>query len=222
METREIPLIEGGLERLITPLCGYLRGIEQGVQRFTLRLHLSPRGADTFTVGLLSPSRDPDHLTALGRRRLEGLQLSAPVTAISLIADTLHPLGPDPGGLLADTTPTTREWQGLIEHIAGRLGEDRVSGLGVRADHRPERAWRPVAPGNGATANPPALPRPLWLLQPPRALAIDAQEHPLWHGPLDLQEGPERIETGWWDGADASRDYYNRRQCPRRAAMDLS
>jgi protein ImuB len=23
-----------------------------------------------------------------------------------------------------------------------------------------------------------------------------------------LREGPERIESGWWDGADTRRDYY--------------
>jgi protein ImuB len=25
---------------------------------------------------------------------------------------------------------------------------------------------------------------------------------------LRLQSGPERIESGWWDGRDAGRDYY--------------
>jgi protein ImuB len=23
-----------------------------------------------------------------------------------------------------------------------------------------------------------------------------------------MESGPERIETGWWDGKDAARDYY--------------
>ena len=27
-------------------------------------------------------------------------------------------------------------------------------------------------------------------------------------GVLVLEAGPERIESGWWDGADVSRDYY--------------
>ena len=26
--------------------------------------------------------------------------------------------------------------------------------------------------------------------------------------PLELSGGPERIETGWWDGRDVRRDYY--------------
>ena len=26
--------------------------------------------------------------------------------------------------------------------------------------------------------------------------------------PRELLAGPERIESGWWDGADVARDYY--------------
>ena len=41
--------------------------------------------------------------------------------------------------------------------------------------------------------------RPLWLLS--RAIPL--------RGPVPLiLAGPERIESGWWDGADARRDYY--------------
>ena len=32
---------------------------------------------------------------------------------------------------------------------------------------------------------------------------------PLHDGrPLELASGPERIESGWWDGRDVRRDYY--------------
>ena len=31
---------------------------------------------------------------------------------------------------------------------------------------------------------------------------------PLFHGSLVLEDGPERIEAGWWDGDDVRRDYY--------------
>jgi protein ImuB len=47
------------------------------------------------------------------------------------------------------------------------------------------------------------MPRPLWLLSEPAALA------PAWHvAPWILRDGPERIESGWWDGGDVRRDYY--------------
>ncbi|HEX6833679.1 MAG TPA: DNA polymerase Y family protein, partial [Rudaea sp.] len=42
-------------------------------------------------------------------------------------------------------------------------------------------------------------PRPLWLLA--RALPLPDTD------PCILA-GPERIETGWWDGEDTRRDYY--------------
>ncbi|MFA5939942.1 MAG: hypothetical protein WC809_11360, partial [Sinimarinibacterium sp.] len=40
--------------------------------------------------------------------------------------------------------------------------------------------------------------RPLWLLPYPQPLPI---------APTGVDE-PERIESGWWDGADARRDYH--------------
>jgi protein ImuB len=39
------------------------------------------------------------------------------------------------------------------------------------------------------------------LLREPEVL-IDAPQG------LQLLEGPERIETGWWDGREVARDYY--------------
>ncbi len=49
--------------------------------------------------------------------------------------------------------------------------------------------------------------RPVWLLQRPQRLIADAG-HPSLQGALDFVAGPERIEAGWWDGEEVSRDYY--------------
>jgi protein ImuB len=46
------------------------------------------------------------------------------------------------------------------------------------------------------------MPRPVWLLDAP--LPLD--------GGLLLEQGPERIESGWWDGNGVARDYYIARQ----------
>ena len=51
------------------------------------------------------------------------------------------------------------------------------------------------------------LQRPLWVLQEPALLDND-QAGPRYHGPLRLQAGPERLETGWWDDTGIARDYY--------------
>ncbi|MDE2083038.1 MAG: DNA polymerase Y family protein, partial [Burkholderiales bacterium] len=66
------------------------------------------------------------------------------------------------------------------------------------------------AAGRVAQAAAPALPahRPVWLLPEPLPLA-ERDELPQLEGqPLQLVSGPERIETGWWDGEPALRDYY--------------
>jgi protein ImuB len=41
--------------------------------------------------------------------------------------------------------------------------------------------------------------RPNWLLATPQ---------PVVEGSLQLLSGPERIESGWWDGGDCRRDYF--------------
>lgn len=76
-----------------------------------------------------------------------------------------------------------------------------------------------AAPPNTAAASPntaaaspntAALPlvHPVWLLPAPQPLA-ERDALPLLDGAaLQLLAGPERIETGWWDGAPAMRDYY--------------
>ena len=68
-------------------------------------------------------------------------------------------------------------------------------------DPRPERAWRPLQ-GDEARigdAAPGLPPRPAWLLPQPV---------PLRDPRLRIVSGPERLESGWWDGDDARRDYY--------------
>jgi protein ImuB len=49
--------------------------------------------------------------------------------------------------------------------------------------------------------------RPLWLLETP--LLLDSHSgRPFSQGWLACETGPERIETGWWDGQHIRRDYY--------------
>ncbi|MEQ1438956.1 DNA polymerase Y family protein [Fontimonas sp. SYSU GA230001] len=62
---------------------------------------------------------------------------------------------------------------------------------------RPGHPW-PGARDRGDTWSPSTIPRPLWLLPQPQPLPIV---------PTGIGE-PERIESGWWDGADARRDYH--------------
>ena len=91
----------------------------------------------------------------------------------------------------------------LLDLLRARLGHEAVFGVLPVPEHRPERAWRIAEPG-GTTS----LPVPWHTARPARPLWMLAEPQPLenWEGALVT--GPERIETGWWDGHDVRRDYY--------------
>jgi protein ImuB len=182
------------LRRMTGDLAAYLAGRDGGVQRFMLRLEHERGAATEVPVGLLAPERDAAMLFELARGRLDLVQLAAPVRALQLIARELPPFVPAGRDLFDARPPQAVPWEQLRERLRARLGDQAVHGLAVRADHRPERAWREH--GDGASA--PSLPRPGWLLPQPI---------PLREREVRILAGPERIESGWWDG-DVRRDYY--------------
>lgn len=186
------------LRRLTGDLSAYLAGRDSGVQRFIVQLEHRNQADSLVPVGLLSAERDPAMLFELTRARLEHLQLPAPVLAIRLIATQLPTFVPEDRALFDDRPHQSMPWEQLRERLRARLGDDAVQGLAARADHRPECAWlsTPTKQQCSAAATGP---RPGWLLAEPQSL----QE-----ASLRILAGPERIESGWWDGGDVRRDYY--------------
>lgn len=189
------------------------------------------------TIRLGSPSRDSKRLMRLMDEHLRRIQLAGPVNELALHADDIsivdvfsHALFPEISGealsLRPDTlsTPTAQKAQRealieLIERLSARLGADCVQQGQLVADHRPERAQKWFAasePSLDAMAAPATfahLPLPSWILDTPLALTMattgaQQQEVPFYRGRLEILAGPHRIESGWWDGAPVSRDYY--------------
>jgi protein ImuB len=199
------------IRRLLLELGGLLRARSAGVQELLLQLEHHQHAASRIKLGLLQPSRDAAHLLALLRERLERFELPAPVEAVSVQAARFPALDQDQDQdqdhreLFAEHSGCGNDWGALIERLRARLGNDTVHGLALHADHRPEKAWKTCTPTTGSTIqqtqseNTAATTRPLWLLPA-------AQPQSLIN--LRLLRGPERIETGWWDDADAARDYY--------------
>jgi protein ImuB len=140
------------------------------------------------------------------RERIERLVLDAPVLAIGLQVDDWLPFEERSLGLFGDRQALDH---GLLERLGNRLGEQRVSSLRCRADHRPEHAWQLCAPGDSVAGAPSSHHRvqPPWLLAQPRPLD-DHAGRPLYGGELLLEQPPQRIEAGWWDGQDVTRDYF--------------
>ena len=204
-------------KRLLTQLAGYLAARCAGIQRFRLTLGHEDAPETALEIGLATPSRDAGRFVILARERLAATSLAAPVTRMRLTAGEIFTLAGDSGSLFPDRTSDAGDWARLVERLSARLGQEAVHGLAPRAEHRPERAWQATAPGAGA-AQAARSPRPLWLLERSRPLD-EMDSKPQYHdGPLALIAGPERIESGWWDGDDVKRDYFIA-QTPDRATL---
>jgi protein ImuB len=206
-EIEHAAYLEKAIEPLIERCALFLRERQAGVQRLKLDLRHRQLPATVLFVGLASITSERRRLMDVVVQKLNRLELKAPVRGMELSSGSLRALSADSldafvgltGAAGRDTAPQ------LVERLRARLGEEAVYGIGLIAEHRPEAAWRRIqelslstAPG---TPQPQALsagmPRPVWLLQEPLPL----------HKPEILQ-GPERIESGWWDGKGVARDYY--------------
>ncbi len=213
-----------GAVTLLQRLVAWAGAQQARVARFTLAMQHEPRhraGDDTpacttLEVALAEASNDADHLQVLLRERLANLPLPAPTLELRLHCRDLARRAA-PNAELFPTRASEREGLlRLVERLQARLGRGQVLHVQRVADHRPEcaSALRPLDPGATPPRDPPLPPsaphltRPVWLLPEPQPLQA-RQLHPLLDGrPLQMLVGPERIESGWWDGAPAARDYF--------------
>ena len=237
-ETMDSALICRGMQRLLAELEGFLRARGAGVQQPVFGfLHVAGEPT-WLTLPLSRPSDSAALLAGLLSERLERCRFPAPVIDLSLTSGPVTAVAASQPTLAdgRDTEEgQARGGQGpvedgrqLVDRLRARLGDDVVRGVCLLADHRPERAWRyrgagvddlaargprpMVGSGQVGSGGQEALAlygpgRPLWILERPRHLPL-RDERPWLDGRLTLREGPERIESGWWDGADVSRDYF--------------
>ncbi len=202
----EVEALLFAAHRLLLQLTGYLSACNAGVTRLRLVL-LSENGEPTETIIALSiPGRDPKHLVNLLRERLSVTPLPGRTESIRLEAIEVAQLAPRNFSFFPDREQAREERTVLVEKLRARLGNDAAHGLSLYPDARPELAWREAEPGT-RTGPAPYRPRPVWLLPRPRRLDM-RDEVPQLDGGLALLNGPERIESGWWDGNEVMRDYY--------------
>jgi protein ImuB len=207
--------LQHALARLLEELCGFLRARDGGVQALSLALVHAARAPTPVRLDLARPTRSSAHLLDLCGTRLERVTLPEPVIALRLATGPVLAVEAHTPALLADRVSAAASWPELLERLRSRLGANAVHGLGPVAEHRPEAAWRVVEPGARA-ASVEGRERPLWLLAAARPLDFAGGKVLLDGRRLELMRGPERIESGWWDGADVTRDYYVARD-PRGA-----
>ena len=222
-----VEALQFAVNRLVGDFADWLTARGLGAVRMSLALvherYVRERGTPptiaTFALG--APARMPAHLSTVLRERLARVALPAPVESIVLAGDETAPLASRNLGLLPEDGVDAAVVP-LVERLRSRLGDRVVTTLALQDEHRPEQAAReapalPAPPGTKAPrASRPARgkaassaatdtvpPRPLWLLDCARPLGVVLEA-----APWVLRDGPERIESGWWDGGDCRRDYF--------------
>jgi len=224
----ELPAEADGVEALLFPLRrmlaefeGAMRGRGAGVQQLVLSLEHGRKARTRVPLEFSSTEREAEFILAIVREKLGRLSLAAPTIALELRAEALLAYVPREATWLPGAKEQALGSGRLIERLSARLGPHRVFGIAVANDHRPERGWGsdPFSRGeehrdHGARlcssprekgSDPNS--RPAWLLNRPQKL-ITQEGIPTLQGELEMLAGPERIEAGWWDGEEVSRDYY--------------
>ncbi|CAN0623669.1 protein ImuB [Burkholderia multivorans] len=200
--------------RLIAQLGGWLvaRHLMLAAMLFQLE-HERGRQAVAPTaleLAFAEPVRDDAHFVRVLGERLARVSLPAAVIAVRLTVTRVAEAEPPPDDLFPEPGGTPQERARLVELLSARLGADNVRRPAPVADHRPEIAnrWLPLAERPGrAPALPASAPRPAWLLETPLPLVVRGNR-PVYRSPLHIESLGERIESGWFDGRLAARDYF--------------
>ena len=214
------------MQRLLIELHHWLIGRQLGAE--LLVWHFAAAGGHPerrlrLPVSFARPQQHQESFLGITRLRLEQAELPDDVMSIGLEARRLQPWSAD-SRLLFQQLPgeagsawQARELEDLVDELRARLGRSACCSIEVLDQHCPENAWARAPISNrhrtdrrrtnqrrsasGAVQQAPAaLPptRPLWLFEPPRAMAPEK---------LTLLRGPERIQAGWWQEGQC-RDYY--------------
>ncbi len=212
---------------LVERLSRFLRTRQWVAQEVELRFYPLLGPMSGFVIRPAEAGQSASHWIDLIQIRLERWRLPAPAIVVGLYSDRFEPASGDVARLRFENGPVparqSRAYSTLVERLQARLGANAVRVVRAVADARPEYAMRsyPVGSpepvlavagsspwqclGRYPSVNNVQLARPLWLRSIP--MAFSALPDAL--GRICLQSEVERIESGWWDGRDMTRDYYH-------------
>lgn len=208
-------------EELLGKLERFLLTRQLAVQNVRFRFFHLQAAATDLPLSCVRADRATGHWSELLALKFGRLILPAPVIAIRLSGGESQPFSAETEVLPFDKAAGRRRRSSiahLVERLSARIGDRSVHGVTTVAEHRPQYAWCPhysihdkpaaagaprgVVPSGGLVAG-----RPLWILPEPAPLTT-TEDHPVYRGALELLDGPERLETGWWDDRGIARDYF--------------
>ncbi|HZU95450.1 MAG TPA: DNA polymerase Y family protein, partial [Planctomycetota bacterium] len=207
------------LEILAARVLERLSASALGARTVELVFNRTEGPADRFEVHLASPVSGLEALLGVLRERLERLDLARPVEAVFLRVPETARLDLIQADLFSTRErPVEEDLACLLARLEGQLGVRGVARAELVPDHRPERAYvyTPASGPSGGNKDEPPGRRPTRLLRSPWPIDVATTEDGepvrfcqkgLTH-PVQRAVGPERIESGFWEGKEVRRDYW--------------
>jgi protein ImuB len=198
-------------ERLTADLVVRLAHEGAGARRLALVFHRVDGRVERISLGTARPSRDPRHIVALFRERLDTIDPGLGVEDMILAAYAVEPLPSEQIGLPGQTAsshpnPPSLVGEGmgggiapLLDRLGNRLGLDAISRLDPRESHIPERASVRVQPHLTLPLPPKGRRGPKTPSPPPGAERAGVR----WGisgkppRPIRLFDPPEPVEAFW-------------------------
>lgn len=208
VESTSLGLLSLAYIRLTEELAGFLLAREIAVRNLVLFLDTALGTLETH-LEFHQPMRKFEDMHVLIVTRLESILLPAPVRKIGLRVTDFVEAAPERRLPIVKQAGTGR-LDCVIDRIKARLGKQSVVRLGVAPDHRPEYATQALLSDKDRTkvTGFVRFRWPLLMFSKPHRLREIEGRPSFGRSPLCPIEGPERIETGWWNGLDIARDYY--------------
>jgi len=206
------------ISNIIANLCVWLAAKHCALLRLKIELYIdrqkTPSSANELILSFSEPMWRVEQFSGVLKERMARYVLKAPVVAVNLTTLNLVPMPVHSTQLFKMDHQDSGDLNRLMDLIAARIGVDNILRPLPIADYRPEisNTW-------SQHHNPKHLPykhsvlpitsyaQPFWLLSKPLQLVVQ-QDRPVFNKPLRLIQGPERIETGWWDRKLIKRDYF--------------
>jgi protein ImuB len=211
MEIESTAQLDWALQPMLDRLEKFLRARQSGIQALQITLKHRELPSTKIRLRFLSPAGSYKDLALLLNERLARTELVAPALGAQIRSSSLWVMQEENAGLFRQKQLRSADLSRLLERLRVRLGDEAVYGVEIVADHRPEAAWKKnvdlLDRKSHTHAESAVLPRPAWLLNLPLLLEVE-NARPIYQGKLQIEQGPERIETGWWDGQGIARDYY--------------
>ncbi|MFO0866453.1 MAG: hypothetical protein U0744_17710 [Gemmataceae bacterium] len=222
--------LDHAFDRLLDRIVEQLQECHRGARRLECWFFHETLKPHRVEVRLFRPTMSADHLRQMLRTRVENVRLQQPVSSLCLRVAALERISERQGEWYeADASPP-EELAGLIDHLTSKLGRQAVTFAKLVPDPQPEYACRfepalameekrertmllnhskdPQPWNDDAFSR-----RPMVVLPTPEAIEVEGDRPTRFrrHGReywVRQAWGPERIQTGWWRGADIARDYY--------------